>query len=117
MPNILALIPARGGSKGLPGKNLRPVLGHPLLAYSIAAAKSSRLITRTICSTDDAAIAAVARQYGAETPFMRPAELAGDETLDLPVFQHALAWLEEHENWRADIVVQLRPTSPVRPPG
>jgi len=117
MPNILAIIPARGGSKGLPGKNLRRVLGHPLLAYSIAAAKSSRLVTRTICSTDDATIAAAARQYGAETPFMRPAELAGDETLDLPVFQHALAWLEQQEKWRADSVVQLRPTSPVRPPG
>ena len=117
MPNILALIPARGGSKGLPGKNLRPLLGRPLLAYSVAAAKSSRLITRTICSTDDTAIAAAARAYGAETPFLRPAELSQDETLDLPVFQQALAWLEKNENWRADIIVQLRPTSPARPAG
>jgi len=117
MPNILAIIPARGGSKGLPGKNLRPLLGHPLLAYSVAAAKSSKWITRVICSTDDEAIAAAARKYGAETPFMRPAELAQDDTLDLPVFQHALAWLEKKEKWKADIVVQLRPTSPARPEG
>ncbi len=117
MPNILALIPARGGSKGLPGKNICNLLGHPLLAYSVAAAKASQLVTRTICSTDDEAIAAVARKYGAETPFMRPAEFARDETPDLPVFQHALAWLEKQAGWKADIVVHLRPTTPARPAG
>lgn len=117
MPNILAIIPARAGSKGLPGKNLRPLLGHPLLAYAVAAATSSRLVTRVICSTDDEAIADAARRYGAEIPFMRPSELAQDDTPDLPVFQHALAWLEEQEHWRADLAVQLRPTSPVRPMG
>lgn len=117
MPNILALIPARGGSKGLPGKNLRPLLGHPLLAYSVAAGKSSKRVTRILCSTDEEAIAAAARLYGAETPFMRPGNLAEDETLDLPVFQHALKWLEKNEKWKADIVVQLRPTSPARPIG
>jgi N-acylneuraminate cytidylyltransferase len=117
MPNILALIPARGGSKGLPGKNIRSVLGHPLLAYTVAAAKASRLISRTICSTDNAAIASAARQAGAETPFMRPAELAQDETPDWPVFEHALAWLEKNEKWKADLVVHLRVTTPARPAG
>ncbi|MGD2057680.1 MAG: acylneuraminate cytidylyltransferase [Anaerolineales bacterium] len=113
---IIAVIPARGGSKGLPGKNIRSFIGHPLLAYSIAAALQSNRIDRTIVSTDDEQIARTARQYGAEVPFLRPEHLAQDDTLDLPVFQHALRWLEEHENYQPEIVVQLRPTSPVRPP-
>ncbi len=113
-PAVLALIPARGGSKGVTRKNLRLLQGHPLVAYAVAAGLQSALVTRTVCTTDDAEIAAVARRYGAETPFMRPAELAQDHTLDLPVFQHALAWFKEHEQWQPDIVVQLRPTSPLR---
>jgi len=116
MVDVLALVPARGGSKSIPRKNIRPFAGHPLIAYSIAAGLQSKLVTRTIVSTDDDEIAAVAREYGAEVPFLRPAELARDETTDLPVFQHALAWLAEHEGYTPDIVVQLRPTSPVRPP-
>ena len=115
MTNILALIPARGGSKGIPRKNIRSFAGYPLIAWSIAAAKKSKLVTRVIVSTDDEEIAAVARQWGAETPFLRPAELAQDKTTDLPVFMHALKWLEDVEGYRADIVVQLRPTSPIRP--
>ncbi|MBN8654773.1 MAG: acylneuraminate cytidylyltransferase [Anaerolineae bacterium] len=115
MTNILALIPARGGSKGIPRKNIRSFAGYPLIAWSIAAAKKSELVTRVIVSTDDEEIAAVARQWGAETPFLRPAELAQDKTTDLPVFMHALKWLEDVEGYRADIVVQLRPTSPIRP--
>lgn len=115
-PEVLAIIPARGGSKGLPRKNIRPMAGHPLIAYSIAAGLQSQRVTRTIVSTDDEEIAAVARQYGAAAPFLRPAEFAQDNTLDLPVFQHALNWLAEHEGYRPDVVVQLRPTSPIRPP-
>ena len=113
---ILALIPARGGSKSIPGKNIRFFAGHPLLAYSVAAARQATRVTRVIVSTDDEQIAAVARDYGAETPFLRPGELARDETPDLPVFEHALAWLSAEEGFRPDVVVQLRPTSPVRPP-
>jgi len=115
MTNILALIPARGGSKGIPRKNIRDFAGYPLIAWSIAAAKRSELVTRVIVSTDDEEIAAVARAWGAETPFIRPAELAQDKTTDLPVFEHALKWLEDVEAYRADMVVQLRPTSPIRP--
>lgn len=113
---ILALIPARGGSKSIPGKNIRLFAGHPLLAYSVAAARQATRVTRVIVSTDDEQIAAVARDYGAETPFLRPGELARDETPDLPVFEHALAWLSAEEGFRPEVVVQLRPTSPVRPP-
>lgn len=114
---VLALVPARGGSKGLPGKNLKLLGGFPLVAWSIAAGLQARTVTRVICSTDDPEIAQVARAYGAEVPFLRPAALAADDTLDLPVFEHTLQWLEREQDWRADIVVQLRPTSPLRLPG
>ncbi len=114
---VLAIIPARGGSKGIPRKNIRNFAGHPLIAYSIAAALQARRVTRVIVSTDDPEIGEVARAYGAEVPFLRPAELAQDTTLDLPVFQHALAWLTANEAYAPDVVVQLRPTSPIRPVG
>lgn len=117
MTNILALIPARGGSKGIPRKNIKSFAGYPLIAWSIAAAKQSKLVTRIIVSTDDEEIAAVAREWGAETPFLRPGELAQDKTTDLPVFEHALKWLEDVEEYHPDILVQLRPTSPFRPHG
>jgi N-acylneuraminate cytidylyltransferase len=110
----LALIPARGGSKSIPYKNIRSFAGRPLIAYSIAAALACESIERVIVSTDDPQIAAVARQFGAETPFLRPDEYAQDQTPDLPVFQHALHWLSDHEDYQPDIVVQLRPTSPLR---
>lgn len=116
-PEVLAIIPARGGSKGIPQKNIRTFAGHPLIAYSIMAARQAETVTRVIVSTDSPEIAAVAREYGAEVPFMRPDELAQDNTLDLPVFQHALAWLIANEAYSPDVVVHLRPTSPVRPPG
>ncbi len=115
MTEILALIPARGGSKGIPRKNIRNFAGYPLIAWSIAAAKQSKFVMRVIVSTDDEEIAAVAREYGAETPFLRPAELAQDKTTDLPVFEHAIQWLEENEGYRPEVMVQLRPTSPIRP--
>src|SRR5512136_2735811 len=98
-PEVLALIPARGGSKGIPRKNIRPFAGHPLIAYSIAAALQAQEVRRVVVSTDDPEIAEVAQAYGAETPFMRPAGLAADASTDLPVFQHALGWLSEHENY------------------
>jgi YrbI family 3-deoxy-D-manno-octulosonate 8-phosphate phosphatase len=115
MTEILALIPARGGSKGIPRKNIRSFAGYPLLAWSIAAAKQAACVTRVIVSTDDEEIAAVARAYGAETPFLRPAEFAQDNITDLPVFEHALHWLETNEDYQPEIVIQLRPTSPIRP--
>ena len=115
-PEVLAIIPARGGSKGIPRKNIRSFAGYPLIAYSTAAGLQAETVTRVIVSTDDEEIAGVARQWGAETPFLRPAEFAQDQTLDLPVFQHALEWLAEKEGYRPDVVVQLRPTSPIRPP-
>jgi N-acylneuraminate cytidylyltransferase len=115
MTEILALIPARGGSKGIPRKNIRSFAGFPLIAWSIAAGLRSRSISRVIVSTDDEEIATVAREYGAEVPFMRPTELAQDRTTDLPVFEHALKWLEDIESYKPSIVVQLRPTSPIRP--
>jgi len=113
---ILALILARGGSKSIPHKNIRPLAGCPLIAYSIAAGLQSKLVTRTIVSTDDEQIAVVARTCGAETPFLRPVEFAQDDTTDYPVFTHALSWLAQHEDYHPEIVVQLRPTSPIRPP-
>jgi N-acylneuraminate cytidylyltransferase len=114
MTEVLALIPARGGSKSIPRKNIRSFAGHPLLAYSIAAGLAAESVTRLLVSTDEEEIAAIARKYGAETPFLRPAELSQDNTPDLPVFQHALQWLEENEGYRPEILVQLRPTSPLR---
>jgi hypothetical protein len=98
---VLAIIPARGGSKGIPRKNIRLFAGYPLIAWSIAAARQARLVTRTIVSTDDAEIAAVAREYGAEVPFLRPSELAQDQTPDWPVFEHACAgWMNTRATGR-----------------
>ena len=113
---ILALIPARGGSKSIPRKNIRPLAGYPLITYSIAAALQAKLVSRTIVSTDDEEIAHLSQAYGAETPFLRPHEYALDNTTDFPVFTHALSWLKENEAYQPDIVVQLRPTSPLRSP-
>jgi N-acylneuraminate cytidylyltransferase len=114
---VLAVVQARGGSKSILRKNARPLAGHPLVAYSIAAGLSARYVTRLIISTDDPELAAIAKDYGAEVPFMRPEALARDETPDLPLFQHALRWLKEREGYEPDVVVQLRPTSPLRPAG
>ncbi|MEM6783443.1 MAG: acylneuraminate cytidylyltransferase [Bacteroidota bacterium] len=118
--HILALIPARGGSKSIPRKNVKRLGGHPLIAYSIAAAHQATLpagyTLRVVVSTDDQEIAEAARAYGAEVPFVRPSELAQDDTIDFPVFEQALRWLMEHEGYQPDLVAQLRPTSPLRPP-
>ena len=112
---ILALIPARGGSKGVPRKNVRPVAGKPLLAYTIETALAARdLFQRIIVSTDDEEIAAVALAYGAEVPFLRPADLAGDRIPMIPVIQHAIRFVEEHDGVQLDWVLLLQPTAPFR---
>lgn len=113
-PEVLALIPARGGSKSVPRKNLLKVAGKPLLAYSIAHAKACAHVTRTIVSTDDLEIADVAQEYGAEVPFLRPPEFATDFATDFEVFRHAIEWLAEDEKYMPDLIVHLRPTGPVR---
>jgi len=95
----IAVIPARGGSKRIVGKNIRPFGGRPMLAWSIAAAQESGLFSRIIVSTDDQGIAEVARRFGAEVPFMRPAELADDHTATQPVIAHAVRWCQEHNEW------------------
>jgi N-acylneuraminate cytidylyltransferase len=112
---ILAIIPARGGSKGIPGKNIKDFAGFPLIAYSILAGLRSELVTRVIVSTDDEKIAKIARQWGADVPFMRPEQFAQDDTLDLPVAKHCLDWLAAHQDFQPDALVWLRPTSPIRP--
>ncbi len=111
---ILALIPARGGSKRIPRKNIRILWGKPLLAYSIEAALRSRMVSRVICTTDDPEIAASAREYGADVPFIRPKELAADRSADAEVYLHALAWLREKECYCPDIIANFRPTNPTR---
>lgn len=113
---ILAIIPARAGSKGLKNKNILSLLGHPLIAYSIKAALGCPSITRTIVSTDSEQISLEAQKYGAEVPFIRPSDYASDHSTDLEVFLHALHFLQEREGYRPDLVVQLRPTSPIRFP-
>ncbi len=110
----LVIIPARGGSKSIPRKNIKTFAGYPLIAFSIAAGLASERISRVIVSTDDEEIAEIAKEYGAEVPFLRPEELSKDITPDLPVFQHALEWLQSNDQYQPQIVVQLRPTSPLR---
>lgn len=113
---VLAIIPARSGSKSVKDKNIREVGGKPMLAWSIEHAKKSRLVNRVILSTDSEKYAEIGRQYGAEVPFIRPAEYATDTALDIDVFRHALTWFRENEGYTPDIVVQLRPTYPKRDP-
>lgn len=110
--HVVALIPARGGSKRLPGKNIKPLLGKPLIGYAIAAAKACPEISRVIVSTDDEQIAATAKGLGAEVPFMRPAELATDAATSLDVVIHAIAWLEA-SGQPVDILILIQGTSPL----
>ena len=114
---VLALIPARSGSKSIPHKNIKEVGGKPLLAWSIEHARSARSVSRIVVSTDSEEYAQIARDFGAETPFLRPTEYARDDSTDLEVFQHALQWLKESEGYEPDICVHLRPTCPVRSVG
>ena len=112
---VLAVVPARGGSKGIPRKNLQLLGGRPLVVHAVQAGLDARpLVSRVVCSTDDVEIAAVAEAAGAEVPFLRPAELAQDSSEDWPVFVHLLDWLEAHQGWVPDLIVNLRPTSPMR---
>jgi N-acylneuraminate cytidylyltransferase len=115
-PRVLAVIPARGGSKGLPGKNIRPLAGLPLIAHSLAAAALIPSVTRCIVTTDSPQIAEVARAHGGDVPFLRPAELAGDDTPMAPVLRHALAAAEAEEGATYDLLLLIDPTSPARDP-
>lgn len=111
---VVAVILARGGSRGVPGKNIKKLLNKPLICYSIEAALKSKLIDRVIVSTDDDKIAKIAKKYGAEVPFKRPTYLATDTAHTPPVIKHAIKFLEQKENYHTDIVVTLQPTSPLR---
>ncbi|OGK95278.1 MAG: acylneuraminate cytidylyltransferase [Elusimicrobia bacterium GWA2_69_24] len=116
-PYVVGAIFARGGSKGIPRKNLRPLAGRPLLAHAIAAARSARHVQRVIVSTDDPEIAEVARRYGAEIPFMRPAELAADDSPEWLAWQHAIRALEAADGRTLDVLVSVPTTSPLRVAG
>jgi N-acylneuraminate cytidylyltransferase len=111
---ILGIIPARGGSKSIPRKNIKSFAGKPLIAWSIAAARDSGIVDRVIVTTDDDEIAAIAKEHGAEIPFLRPKELAEDTTPTLPVLQHAVSFLRESEGYYPEYVLLLEPTSPGR---
>ena len=111
---VVGLVPARGGSKRIPGKNVRPLRGHPLIAYTISAALRSGVFSDVVVSTEDEEVAAVARRYGASVPFLRPAELAGDRSPDIEWVRHALDGLRQSGR-RVDAFAILRPTSPLRP--
>lgn len=115
-PVVFAIIPARGGSKGIPQKNIIDIGGFPLLAYSIAAAKLAKKIDRVIVSTDSEKIAEIAKKYGAETPFLRPKKFATDKSPDIDFIKHALEWFAENESRIPDFLVHLRPTTPLRNP-
>ena len=111
---VLAIIQARGGSKGIPGKNIKLLLGRPLIYWTIDAAKMAQAVSRVIVSTDDEEIAKISRACGAEVPFMRPKEFAADNAKSIGLLKHALEWLAEHEHYHPDAVVQLKPTNPLR---
>ncbi len=108
----LAIVPARGGSKSIPYKNIVNLGGKPLITYVISAIKKSHSVDRLVVTTDDLKIAKVVKKYGAEVPFMRPAELAQDNTPTIPVIEHALKWLAENENYQPDFVLLIQPTEP-----
>lgn len=111
---ILALIPARAGSKKIPIKNIKLLLGKPLIQYSIEEAEKSDYINKIIVSTDSNQIADIAKDLGAEVPFLRPDKLSKDDTTDLPVFEHCLKWLKKNDDFYPDIIIHLRPTAPLR---
>ncbi|MFA5856739.1 MAG: acylneuraminate cytidylyltransferase family protein [Candidatus Pacearchaeota archaeon] len=113
---ILALIPARGGSKGIPKKNIIDLGGYPLIAYTIAAAKLSKNINRIIVSTDSEEIANISKKYGAEVPFLRPSEISQDNSTDIEFINHALDFLEKNEGYVPDLIIHLRPITPLRNP-
>lgn len=112
--NIIGIIPARGGSRGVPGKNIKLLEGKPLISYAIAEGKKSKYIDKLILSTDDEHIAATSREMGLEVPFMRPAELAGDLSKAIDTYIYTLGEMERIYKYWADILVVLQPTSPLR---
>jgi len=114
MKNVVALIPARSGSKGVPNKNINPLCGVPLIAYTIAVAKKSELIDRIIVSTDSEKYATIARKYGAEVPFLRPSAISGDKATDIQFIEHVINWFENNESFVPEYFVHLRPTTPIR---
>ena len=111
---ILGIIPARGGSKSIPRKNIKKLLGKPLIAYTIEAAKKSRFLTRTIVSTDDPEIARVALRYGGDAPFLRPKKIARDTSTTMEAVHHVLSWFKKHGDEEYDYLMILQPTSPLR---
>jgi len=112
--HIVAIIGARGGSRALPKKNIRQLAGRPLIAWTIEAARNCSLVDRVLVSTDDEGIAEIARACGAEVPFLRPPELAGDDVPSIDYLQHAVEWLESRDNYRVDIVLHLQVTDVFR---
>lgn len=116
-PRVLGVIPARGGSKGIPRKNLVPLAGKPLLYHTIQAAQGSQRLTRTILSSEDREICSVARSFGVDVPFVRPAGLATDDASSVSVVKHALQWVEDAEGTRYDFICLLQPTCPLRTAG
>jgi len=112
--NVLGVIPARGGSKSVPRKNITSLLGRPLISYAIVAAQKSKLLTHFLVSSDDEEIIRVSKQYGAPVPFLRPDDLATDQSPTLPVVQHAIRETESQEEVRFDYIVLLQPTTPMR---
>jgi CMP-N,N'-diacetyllegionaminic acid synthase len=113
-PTVLGVVTARAGSKGIPGKNTRTLAGKPLIAYTIESARASGAFDRLIVSTDDQEAARIAGELGCEVPFMRPPELSADDTPHLPVMQHAVAWMRDHQHYEPEWVMILMPTSPLR---
>ena len=111
---VVCVIPARGGSKGLPGKNIKMFCGKPLIAHTIEQAKQSRYIDRVIVSTEDEAIAQISLEYGAEVPFIRPMELAGDSVATVDVLLHAIQLVGIQDQYLFDILVLLHTTTPMR---
>ena len=116
MSDIIALIPARSGSKGLTDKNVKMLNGHPLLAYSVRAACLTKGIDRVIVSTDSEEYASIAKKYGADVPFLRPKEISQDHSTDLVFINHALGWFDKYEGFIPRLIVHLRPTAPLRQP-
>lgn len=113
---VWAIIPARSGSKGVPDKNIKMLAGHPLIAYSIQAAKKTPSITRVIVSTNSTKYAEIAEKYGAETPFIRPPDISGDKATDIEFFRHLIEWFRHEEDYIPEYLVHLRPTTPIREP-
>ncbi|MDP6478079.1 MAG: acylneuraminate cytidylyltransferase family protein [Nitrospinaceae bacterium] len=111
---IVAIVPARGGSKGIPKKNLVPLKGKPLIAYAIEVGLACKEVDRVIVSTDDPEIARIASDFGGEVPFIRPENIAQDDTPDKPVFLHLIEWLKENEKFEFDYLVNLRCTTPLK---